>query len=75
MEKPIALLPVAVGRIGAIKLLEQLKEICLLIGAIVVPGTVSITGVQNFFDDNGHCKDDPTETVLRGAADAIKPVF
>ena len=42
--KPVALMGVAAGRIGAIKSLEQLKSICSHIGAIVVPGSVSIAG-------------------------------
>ena len=70
-EKPIALLGVAAGRIGAIKSVEQLKGICSHVGAIVVPGSVSIAGVQNLFDENGHCKDEATEKVLRGAAHSL----
>jgi NAD(P)H-dependent FMN reductase len=70
-EKPIALLGVAAGRIGAIKSLEQLKGICSHIGAIVVPGSVSIAGVQNLFDENGNCKDEATEAILRRSAHSI----
>ncbi len=64
--KPVALLGVAAGRIGAIKSIEHLKGVCSHIGAIVVPGAVSIAGVQNAFDDDGHCTDADTESALRG---------
>lgn len=64
--KPVALLGVAAGRIGAIKSLEHLKGVCSHIGAIVVPGAVSIAGVQNAFDEEGRCTDADTESALRG---------
>lgn len=69
--KPVALLGVAAGRIGAIKSLEQLKGVCSHIGAIVVPGSVSIAGVQNVFDKKGHCTDSGSETALRGLATSL----
>ncbi len=37
--KPVALLGVAGGRIGAIKSLENLRSVCSHVGAIVLPGT------------------------------------
>lgn len=69
--KPIALLGVAAGRIGAIKSLEQLKNVCSHIGAIVVPGAVSIAGVQSAFDAQGNCTDAGSEKALRGLANAM----
>jgi chromate reductase len=69
--KPVALLGVAAGRIGAIKSLEQLKGVCSHIGAIVVPGSVSVAGVQKVFDDHGRCTDADTETLLRGLGHAL----
>lgn len=63
--KPVALLGVAAGRIGAIKSIEHLKGVCSHVGAIVVPGAVSIAGVQSAFDDDGHCTDADTESALR----------
>jgi NAD(P)H-dependent FMN reductase len=62
---------VAAGRIGAIKSLEQLKGICSHTGAIVVPGSVSIAGIQQVFDDNGTCLDENAERALRGVAAAM----
>ena len=37
--KPVSLLGVAAGRIGAIKSLESLRGVCSHIGAIVLPRT------------------------------------
>ena len=64
--KPVALLGVAAGRIGAIKSLEQLKGVCSHVGAIVVPGSVSIAGVQRAFDADGRCLDADAESAIRG---------
>jgi chromate reductase len=69
--KPVALVGVAAGRIGAIKALEHLKSVCAHIGAIVVPGAVSIAGVQKVFDDQGRCMDADVEAMLRGVAPAM----
>jgi len=69
--KPVALVGVAAGRIGAIKSLEQLKSVCAHIGALVVPGAVSVAGVQSLFDDQGRCTDAAVETLLRGVAHAL----
>jgi len=69
--KPVALVGVAAGRIGAIKSLEQLKSVCAHIGALVVPGAVSVAGVQNLFDEQGRCTDADVETMLRGVAQAL----
>ena len=49
--KPVSLLGVAAGQIGAIKTLEQLRSICSHIGAIVLPGPVSVANVQRLFND------------------------
>jgi chromate reductase len=69
--KPVALVGVAAGRIGAIKSLEQLKSVCAHIGALVVPGAVSVAGVQSLFDEQGRCTDATVETMLRGVAQAL----
>lgn len=69
--KPMALLGVAAGRIGAIKSLEQLKGVCSHVGAIVVPGAVSIAGVQKAFDPDGRCLDPVVEKALRGLANNL----
>ena len=66
--KPVALLGVAAGRIGAIKALEQLRSVLSHIGAVVLPGPVSVAGVQQVFDDKGRCLDENIETLVRGVA-------
>jgi NAD(P)H-dependent FMN reductase len=69
--KPMALLGVAAGRIGAIKSLEQLKGVCSHVGALVVPGAVSIAGIQRVFDAEGRPADAPSEQALRNLARAL----
>ena len=63
--KPVALLGVAAGRIGAIKSLESLRGVCSHVGAIVLPGPVSIAGVQQVFDADGNCLDEAAEKAIR----------
>lgn len=69
--KPMALVGVAAGRIGAIKSLEQLRGICSHTGALVLPGSVSVAGVRNAFDEDGNCTDEGVEEALRGIAGAL----
>ena len=66
--KPVALLGVAAGQIGAIKSLEQLRSVCSHIGAIVLPGPVSVANVQKVFDKEGKCQDSNIEKRIRGVA-------
>jgi len=66
--KPVALLGVAAGQIGAIKSLESLRGICSHVGAIVLPGPVSVAGVQGVFDNDGNCLDEAVEKRVRGVA-------
>src|SRR5262245_48759895 len=66
--KPISLLGVAAGVIGAIKSLEQLRGICAHLGAIPLPLAVSIARVQQVFDADGRCLDAGTEKFIRSAA-------
>lgn len=69
--KPVALLGVAAGRIGAIKSLEQLRGVCSHVGAIVLPGTVSVAGVQHMFDDDHKVTDEATEAQLRALGSSV----
>jgi len=69
--KPVALLGVAAGQIGAIKSLEQLRSICSHIGAMVLPGPVSVANVQKVFDDQGECQDAGVEKRIRGVATTL----
>lgn len=69
--KPVALVGVAAGRIGAIKSLEQLRGVCSHVGALVLPGAVSIAGVREAFDEDGNCIDKDAEEALRGVAGSL----
>lgn len=69
--KPVALLGVAAGQIGAVKALEHLRGVCSHIGAIVLPSVVSVAGVQKLFDENGRCLDPATEKNIRGLAASL----
>lgn len=69
--KPISLLGVASGSIGAIKSLEQLRSVCSHIGAIVLPGPVSIANVRSVFDINGNCLNEKVEQRLKTLANEM----
>ena len=64
-SKPVALVGVAAGRIGAIKALEHLRSVLSHVGAIVLPGPVSVAGVQSVFDEEGRCLDEAVERMVR----------
>ncbi len=66
--KPVALLGVAAGVIGAIKSLEALGSVCAHVGAIVLPGPVSVANVQKVFDEQGRCLDAGVEKRVRSVA-------
>jgi NAD(P)H-dependent FMN reductase len=70
-DKPVALVGVAAGRIGAIKSLEQLRGVCAHVGAVVLPTAISIAGVRSAFDASGRCTDAAAEAALRGLADSL----
>jgi FMN reductase len=63
--KPVALLGVAAGAIGAVKALEHLRSVCSHVGGIVLPGVVSVAGVQKVFDEDGTCNDPSVEKRIR----------
>ena len=66
--KPISLLGVAAGVIGATKSLEQLRAVCSHVGALVLPLAVSVPRVHEAFDEEGNCRDAGTEKRIRSAA-------
>lgn len=66
--KPVALIGVAAGQIGAIKALEHLRSVLSHVGAIVLPGPVSVARVRAVFADDGQCRDQVIEALLRGVA-------
>lgn len=63
--KPVALLGVAAGAIGAIKATEHLRSVCSHVGAIVLPGPVSVAQVHKVFDEDGNCLDPGIEKRIR----------
>ena len=69
--KPVALLGVAGGSIGAIKSLEQLRGVCSHVGAIVLPGPVSVPHVRSAFNEEGECIDSDVEGRLRGLGENL----
>ncbi|PYV41369.1 MAG: NADPH-dependent oxidoreductase [Acidobacteria bacterium] len=66
--KPVTLLGVAAGQIGAIKSLEALSSVCAHVGAIVLPGPVSVPRVREVFDSQGRCLDSVVEKRIRSVA-------
>ena len=69
--KPVALLGVAAGSIGAIKSLESLASVCQHVGAIVLPGPVSVANCREVFDEDGNCLDERIEKRVRSVADNV----
>lgn len=66
--KPIVLLGVAAGRIGAIKSLEHLRSVCTHVGGLVLPRSISIARVKLVFDPQGNCLDERIEAQVRDLA-------
>lgn len=66
--KPVALLGVAAGSIGAIKSLEHLRGVCSHIGAVALPLATSVPNVQKVFDTDGRVLDPAVEKMIRGVA-------
>jgi len=64
--KPIALLGVASGEIGAVKALEHLRSVCSHVGGIVLPGPCSVANVRRVFDEGGKCHEPVVEERIRG---------
>jgi NAD(P)H-dependent FMN reductase len=70
--KPVALLGVAAGRIGAIKSIEQLRGVCGHVGALTVPNAASIANVRRAFAPDGAVTDAGIEEALRDLARALE---
>ncbi len=69
--KPVALLGVASGRIGAVKSLEHLRSVWSHVGALVLPGPISVARVTEIFDEQGNCTDPTTEAQVRGLGQSL----
>ncbi|MBI3119412.1 MAG: NAD(P)H-dependent oxidoreductase [Candidatus Hydrogenedentes bacterium] len=66
--KPVALIGVASGVIGAVKSLEHLRSVCSHVGAIVLPYPVSVAGVEQLFSPEGQGRLPLVEEQLRNVA-------
>src|SRR5712692_4260319 len=66
--KPVALLGVAAGSVGAIKSLEHLRGVASHIGAFVLPLPISIANVQKVFNTEGRILEPPVEKMIRQVA-------
>ena len=66
--KPVALLGVAAGRIGAIKALEHLRSVASHVGSLVLPGPVSVASVNGVLNSEGQITDAGLEKVVRNLA-------
>jgi len=69
--KPVALLGVAAGRIGAIKSLEQLRGVCAHVGALVLPQPISIAGIRKVFGPDGEIVDEASAAAMRSLGDSL----
>lgn len=63
--KPIALLGVASGDMGAIKSIEALRGVCAHIGGLVLPNSTSVSHINEKFDSEDNCIDEKTERRIR----------
>ena len=66
--KPVSLLGIATGRLGAIKALEHLRSVCSHIGAIVLPYPVSVAEAHNKMDSTGACTDPDLVALMENCA-------
>ncbi len=48
--------------------MEHLRSVCSHVGAIVLPGPVSVAAVHKVFDEKGQCIDPAVEQRIRGVA-------
>jgi len=63
--KPIAILGVASGDMGAIKSIEALRGVCNHIGGLVLPNSTSVAHINDKFDSEGNCIDEKTDRRIR----------
>jgi NAD(P)H-dependent FMN reductase len=71
-DKPVALVGVAAGRIGAIKAIEHLRGVLAHVGALVVPRSISVAGVRSAFDAaTGVATDRKAEEALQEVANSL----
>ncbi|MCB9248859.1 MAG: NAD(P)H-dependent oxidoreductase [Ignavibacteriales bacterium] len=66
--KPVSLLGIASGTLGAVKSLEHLRSVCSHIGSFTLPRVVSISHVESRFNAEGKCLDKEIENEIRNLA-------
>jgi len=66
--KPIGLVGVAAGQIGAVKALEHLRGVLSHCEALVLPNEVSVARVNEVFDEAGRCLVPEIEDLVRGVS-------
>lgn len=69
--KPVGLMGVAAGAIGAIKSLEALRGVVSHVGGLPLPSPVSVANVQKVFDESGACLDPAVENYIRRLASTV----
>jgi chromate reductase len=69
--KPVALLGIATGRLGAVKALEHLRGVCSHVGAIVLPYPVSVSEAHDRMDTSGNCTDAELVRLMEACADQL----
>ena len=70
-SKPVSLLGVASGEIGAVKALEHLRGVCSHMGAVVLPCSISIAEVHKKFDHNRQLINNNTRELIEKLADEL----
>lgn len=66
--KPLGLIGLASGVLGATKSLEQQRTLFSHIGSFVLPRVVSLSQIEKRYDDDGNCTHEKTEKDIRMAA-------
>lgn len=69
--KPVSLLGVAAGQIGAIKALEHLRSITAHLGMIALPKSVSVASVYSKLDANGEIAGDDLVQRIEGLGQSL----
>lgn len=73
--KPVALLGVASGRLGAVKAIEHLRGVCAHAGAVVLPLAVSLACVEALVDLTGDACEAEVELQLQSLAGQLVRVI
>ncbi|MEN8194511.1 MAG: NAD(P)H-dependent oxidoreductase [Bacteroidota bacterium] len=66
--KPIGLIGVASGEIGAIKSIESLRGVLAHVGGIILPGSASIPKIEEQFNGKGECINPKIEKRIRSVS-------